>query len=281
MHRVESPAAPAVKPGAQGSYQVEHLRPKTDDASQAKFWPLWNERCAIQERKAALETQLEALAVPLVVATAPQPFRHVFAAPLHGLKAWLASLGRSQEMLEEVAEYQAIVGQLKELSAREQALTTEMRPFQDLLYSGVAQNVVTDVGARDLLDKYFKGSAYTQTMRMGLKGTGTAVVGDTQASHAGWLEQGLANAPVYTGNRPSQTFNAASGSGAGSRSSATPTQSFSITSSGTVHGCFINNGGSATKDDTTGILFSAGDFSGGSRAVINGDTLNVTYTLSL
>ena len=138
------------------------------------------------------------------------------------------------------------------------------------------ENLVTTVGKNDFLDKYLKGSAYTQTIRMGLKGTGTAVVGDTQASHAGWSEVGLANAPTYTGNRQSVTMNSAS---AGSSSS--PTQTFSITSSGTVAGCFINNGGSATKDDTTGILFSAGDFTGGSKTVANGDTLNVTYTLSV
>ncbi len=140
----------------------------------------------------------------------------------------------------------------------------------------VAPNLVTTVGKNDILDKYFKGSAYSQTMRMGLKGTGTAVVGDTQASHASWLEQGLANAPTYTGNRPSITFNAAAAG-----SSSTPAQAFAITSSGTVFGCFINNGGSATKDDTTGVLYSAGDFSGGSKAVTNGDTLNITYTATV
>ena len=136
-------------------------------------------------------------------------------------------------------------------------------------------NLVTNVGKDDFLDKYLKGSAYTQTIRMGLKGTGSAAAGDTQASHAGWLEQGLANAPTYTGNRKDVTMNSASG-----QASSSPTQAFAITSTGTVHGCFINNGGSATKDNTTGVLFSAGDFSA-SRAVINGDTLNVTYTLTL
>lgn len=139
-----------------------------------------------------------------------------------------------------------------------------------------APNLVTTVGKNDFLDKYLKGSAYTQTMRMGLKGTGTAAAGDTQASHAGWSEVGLANAPTYSGSRPSITFGSAS-----SGSSAAPSQAFSITSSGTVAGCFMNNGGSATIDNTTGVLFSAGDFTGGSKTVANGDTLNVTYTLSV
>lgn len=140
----------------------------------------------------------------------------------------------------------------------------------------VIDNIVTTVGKNDLLDKYLKGSAYTQTVVMGLKGTGTAVAGDTQASHAAWLEEGLANAPTYTGSRKALVFNAASGG-----SSVTPVQAFAITSSGTVFGCFINNGGSATIDNTTGVLFSAGDFSGGSKIVALLDTVNVTYTLSV
>jgi hypothetical protein len=128
-----------------------------------------------------------------------------------------------------------------------------------------------------MLDKYLAGSSYTQTIRMGLKGTGTAVIGDTQASHASWLEQGLANAPTYSGNRPTPAFSAAA-AGVKSTSSAV---SFTFTGSGTVFGCFLNNGGSATKDDTTGVLFSAGDFTGGSKAVASTDVLNVTYSLTL
>lgn len=38
------------------------------------------------------------------------------------------------------------------------------------------------------------------------------------------------------------------------------------------------NGGSATQDNTTGILFSAGDFTAGSKTVTSGDTLSVSYT---
>lgn len=136
-------------------------------------------------------------------------------------------------------------------------------------------NVVTTLGKNNMLDKFLKGAAYTQTIVMGLKGTGVAVAADTQASHATWSEVGLANAPTYTGNRQAVTMNAASAG-----SSASPTQAFAITSTGTVAGCFINNGGSATKDDTTGTLFSAGDFTV-ARGVANGDTINVTYTLSV
>lgn len=132
-------------------------------------------------------------------------------------------------------------------------------------------NLVTTVGKNDILDKYLKGSSYTQTFRMGLAGAGTKAAGDTQNSHAGWSEL-----TAYTGNRKDVTMgNASSGS------SVSPTQAFAVTGPMTVAGCFTNNGGSSTKSDTSGTLFSAGDFSGGSKGVDNGDTLNVTYTLSV
>lgn len=134
-------------------------------------------------------------------------------------------------------------------------------------------NLVTTVGKNLTMDTVL-GNTAAGAVVMGLKGTGTAAAGDTQASHAGWLEVGGANAPVYTGNRPTPTFGAAS-SGAKATSTAV---TFSITSSGTVAGCFINVGGSSTKDNTTGTLFSAGDFTAGSKTVSNGDTLSVTYT---
>jgi hypothetical protein len=137
-------------------------------------------------------------------------------------------------------------------------------------------NIVTTVGKNDLLDKYLKGSVYTQTVRMGLKAAGTAVVGDTQASHVGWLEVGLANAPTYTGSRKDVVMGSASAG-----SSVSPGQVFAITSSGTVAGCFINNGGSGTIDLTTGVLYSAGDFSGGSKTVTSGDSITVTYTATI
>ena len=137
------------------------------------------------------------------------------------------------------------------------------------------ENLVTTVGKNLTLDTILGNSAAGAVV-MGLKGTGTAAITDTQSSHAGWLEVGLANAPTYTGNRPTPSFSSAA---AGSKTTSSAV-SFSMTSTGTVPGCFINIGGSATKDSTTGTLFSAGDFSS-SKAVVNGDTIAVTYTLTL
>lgn len=134
-------------------------------------------------------------------------------------------------------------------------------------------NLVTTVGKNLTMDTIF-GNAAAGAVVMGLKGTGTPDVADTQASHATWLEVGLANAPTYSGNRKTPTFGAAA-AGVISTSAAVV---FSMTGSGTVAGCFINIGGSATIDDTTGTLFSAGDFTVGNKVVTNGDTLSVTYS---
>jgi hypothetical protein len=90
------------------------------------------------------------------------------------------------------------------------------------------------------------------------------------------LEVGLTNAPTYSGNRKTPTFGAAA-AGVKATSSAS---TFSITSTGTVAGCFINIGGSATIDNTTGTLFSAGDFSS-SKAVVDGDSIAVSYQATL
>lgn len=137
------------------------------------------------------------------------------------------------------------------------------------------KNLVTTVGKNLTLDTILGNSAAGAVV-MGLKGTGSANVADTQASHGGWLEVGLANAPTYSGNRKTPTFGAAA-AGVKATSSAS---TFAITSTGTVAGCFINIGGSATIDSTTGTLFSAGDFSS-SKAVVNGDSIAVSYSATL
>lgn len=147
----------------------------------------------------------------------------------------------------------------------------------NLKWSDVIENLITTVGKNLTLDTILSGAGYTASVVMGLKGVGTAVIGDTMASHASWVEVGLANAPAYSGNRPTPAFSAAA-AGVKSTSAAA---SFTFTSGGTVAGCFITLAGSATKDNTTGTLYSAGDFSGGNRTVANTDVLNVSYSSTL
>ena len=135
------------------------------------------------------------------------------------------------------------------------------------------ENLVTTVGKNLTITGAVTNTAQGVSY-MGLKGTGTALVGDTQASHGSWLEVGTTNLPTYTAPRKTPTWSAAS---AGSISP-TAAQVFAMTGSGTVAGCFLNVNGTSAIDNTTGTLFSAGDFTGGSKTVTSGDTLSVSYT---
>jgi hypothetical protein len=141
----------------------------------------------------------------------------------------------------------------------------------NLKWSDQIKNLVVTVGKNDLLDKYFTGSSYTAAWYLGLINSGgTYAAGDTMSSHAGWTE----NTDYAAATRPAPTWNSAS---AGSKS--TTATSFAINATGTIGGAFLTT--SNTKGGTTGILYSAGNFTGGSRSVASGDTLNVTYTASV
>ena len=163
----------------------------------------------------------------------------------------------------------------------------------NLKWEEKAPNLVTAVGKGALFDYYFGatgtgGGTASGANYLGLVGSASAtanyVQSDTISSHTGWIEVGGTNAPAYTGNRQSPNWSAATNNGSASPSNivskAASALTFSMTSSGTVFGCFINSGAtaSATKDSTTGILYSAGNFTGGSKIVANGDSLAVSYT---
>jgi len=142
-----------------------------------------------------------------------------------------------------------------------------------------APNAVTNVGANYLLDNGMAGSSYTAAFYLGLISstsyTGVNVT-DTMSSHGGWLEAGLANAPTYSQSaRPTAAWSAAA-----SRSkSLSSALAFSITGTGTIKGCFLTT--VATKDGTTGTMYSSGTFTGGDKSVVSTDTVNVSYTTSV
>ncbi len=138
-------------------------------------------------------------------------------------------------------------------------------------------NTVTTEGKNAMLDKFLGlGSAYA-AVGVGLHTT----VGNASSTYATPSPQ--VESVVYSNaNRPTPSFSAAS-AGAKATSAAV---AFNINGTATITGAFVAIGAAAvnTKSDTAaspGVLLSSGTFSGGSRSVINGDTLNVTYTLTL
>jgi hypothetical protein len=152
-----------------------------------------------------------------------------------------------------------------------------------LKWRDTIDNVVATVGKNLALDTFLAGSGYTVTGPFMSLISSTSYIataaGDTMSSHPGWLEAGGANTPTYSGNRKTAVW-AAAATGSKALSAAL---TFAITGTGTVKGAFLcyGSGASATKDNTSGTLWSAGTFSTGDKAVVNGDTLNVNYSTSL
>jgi hypothetical protein len=148
-----------------------------------------------------------------------------------------------------------------------------------LKWQAESHNLVVNVGLQSMNAVYFSGTAATATWYIGLYGAAASnnpAAGDTSASHAGWTEV----FPYSNATRPTCTFGAATTASPSVISNILSPASFAISATDTIGGAFLisNN----TKGGTTGILFSAADFSApGDRAVVLGDTLNVTYTFSL
>ena len=149
----------------------------------------------------------------------------------------------------------------------------------NLKWEDEAPNLVVNVGLQDMNAKYFTGSAYTAAWYIGLYGAGasnTPAAGDTMSSHAGWTE-----VVAYSqATRPACTFGTPTTANPSVATNSASPATFSINATTTVGGAFLTS--NSTKSGSTGTLYSAADFSSpGDRSVVSGDTLNVTYTLSL
>ena len=128
------------------------------------------------------------------------------------------------------------------------------------------KNLIATVGLNHILDVQFHAATQVTTWYIGLKGAGTPAAADTMASHSSWAEL-----TGYSGNRKEWTEGAAS---SGSMTNGTSVD-FAITGSATVAGAFLNTAATGTS----GTLYGVVDFSS-SRAVISGDTLQVTVTVT-
>lgn len=133
-----------------------------------------------------------------------------------------------------------------------------------------AKNAFTTEGLNHVLDVAVHGTTPVSPWYIGLIADGSysaLAAGDTLASHAGWTE-----ADVISGNRLEWTEGAAAG-GVTTNSS---TVDHTIDASDTVKGAFL----CSVASGTSGVLLCTALFSQGDRAVVSGDTLQVTYTLT-
>lgn len=147
----------------------------------------------------------------------------------------------------------------------------------NLKWTDTFHNLVVNEGLQDMNSKYFSGSGYTAAWYLGLvtgPGSGTTfAAGDTLASHAGWTEN-----TDYTGNRKAATFGTATTADPSVIDNSGSPAVFTMNANGlTIAGAFL----CSVSSGTSGVLFSAGDFTGGDKSVDSGDTLSVTYQFSL
>lgn len=139
-------------------------------------------------------------------------------------------------------------------------------------------NGVTNLGFNLMLDSTFRSASISpiSSWFMGLIGntgftTGLAA-GDTMASHGGWTE----DSTHYTAaNRPAWTPGAAASK---SISNGTPVSFAMNTDNTIIKGIFVCSDN--TLGGTSGTLWATGLF-GSDQTLFNGDTLKITYSVTL
>ena len=151
----------------------------------------------------------------------------------------------------------------------------------NLKWTAEGENRVVNVGLQYMAGTALDGAtARITSWYIGLVGAAASNqfnATDTLAIHPAAGSGGWTEINPYTGNRPAATFAAATTANPSVVTNLASKASYSITSSATVGGAFLASAASGTS----GTLFSASDFTGGDRSVVNGDTLQVTYTFSL
>jgi hypothetical protein len=145
-------------------------------------------------------------------------------------------------------------------------------------------NLVVNLGLQYMCGTALTSTAQITTWYIGLYGSGATnspAAGDNMLTHPTWTEI----TPYSNATRPACTFAAATLANPSVATNTASPAAFTINSTATVGGAFLVGGAPGTanvKGGTGGTLFSAADFaSPGDRNVVSGDTINLTYTLSL
>lgn len=143
-------------------------------------------------------------------------------------------------------------------------------PDGKLKWEDTAKNIVTNQGLNHILDVVLHGTTAVSPWYVGLTdGTPTVAAADTISSHAGWVE-----VTAYADNRKEYVEAAASSQ---STTNSANKASFAINAdSTTIGGAFLFSAATGT----TGTLLCVAAFTGGDKAADNGDTLEVTYSIS-
>mgnify|MGYP000971903817 CR=1 FL=1 len=132
-------------------------------------------------------------------------------------------------------------------------------------------NGITTAGINNLFNVYFGATSKAAAWYMGLIGSSgysALAAADTMSSHGGWTEE---HTNYSQATRPQWTPASASGGSVSNSSSV----DFTITGSVTVKGIFLVD--NSTKNGSTGTLWATALFTSGDQALVNGQTLKVTY----
>lgn len=150
-------------------------------------------------------------------------------------------------------------------------------PQGNLKWHDTGKNLVVNQGKNQMLNSFLGLSpALASAWFMSLTTAGTIASSSTYASPT---VTEITNSIVAT--RPTMAFSSASGGSISATTTAftiigTATITGNLVVTATSNGSTIGNTGGAG-----GILFSSSTFTGGNKAVSNGDTLQVSYSLSV
>ena len=134
-------------------------------------------------------------------------------------------------------------------------------------------NLIPDAEINRFLDYWLNGLTQISTLYIGLtNSTPSPAPTDTYQTHPGWTE----NIAYSQGTRPQWT----KGSAANKQVTNATSVDFSINASTTVGGGFLASDNTKGDSSAGPVLVSVRAFTGGDKVLGNGDTLQVTVTIT-